>query len=125
MRVSSATRPSTSGTFRSARTSTRLPPTSASRTERGCRNLGGDGGRQRRRDLRNQVDEPARVAPLVVVPAEDLYQRPVRHRQLAVDDAPVRRVDDVGRDERYVGVLDDPLEAAGVRLRTIRVVDLL
>ena len=35
MRVSSATCPSSSGTFRSARTSTRLPATSASRTERG------------------------------------------------------------------------------------------
>ena len=35
MRVSSAIRPSSSGTFRSERTSTRLPPTSASRTDRG------------------------------------------------------------------------------------------
>ena len=37
MRVSSATRPSSSGTFRSARTSTVLSATSASRTERGTR----------------------------------------------------------------------------------------
>ena len=36
IRVSSATFPSSSGTFRSARTSTRLPATSASRTERGA-----------------------------------------------------------------------------------------
>ena len=35
IRVSSATRPSSRGTFRSARTSTRFPATSASRTERG------------------------------------------------------------------------------------------
>ena len=35
MRVSSATRPSSSGTLRSARTSTVFPATSASRTERG------------------------------------------------------------------------------------------
>src|SRR5215210_2686215 len=105
MRVSSATRPPSSGTFRSARTSTRTPATSAWRTERGTRTkpdrlagpaptnavgrpavpakpaqplgaapptrrLRGDGRRQRRADLRHQVDQAARVAPLVVVPAE-------------------------------------------------------
>ena len=41
IRVSSATRPSSSGTFRSARTSTRLPVTSASRTERARLNYAG------------------------------------------------------------------------------------
>ena len=61
-------------------------------------------GRQRRADLRHEVDEPARVAPLVVVPAEDLDHVPVHHRQLAVEDRRVRRVLDVGRDERLVGV---------------------
>ena len=39
MRVSSATSPSSSGTFRSERTSTTLPATSASRTDRGTRTL--------------------------------------------------------------------------------------
>ncbi len=64
MRVSSATRPSSSGTLRSARTSTRLPATSASRTERGFLiSLEQDS---------DEVDQPARVAPLVVVPAEHL-----------------------------------------------------
>src|SRR5581483_7677998 len=33
--------------------------------------LRGDGGRHRLRDLRDQIDETAAVAPLVVVPAED------------------------------------------------------
>jgi len=37
-------------------------------------------------ELADQVDEPARVAPLVVVPAEDLHRPPVHHRQLAVVD---------------------------------------
>ena len=49
-------------------------------------------GRKRRADLRHQVDEPARVAPLVVVPAEDLDHRSVHHRQVAVEDRRVRGV---------------------------------
>ena len=102
MRVSSATRPSSSGTFRSARTSTRCPATSASRTERGPTCLR-TADREEATTF-GQVDEPARVAPLVVVPAEDLHHRSVRHRQLAVEDARVRRVHDVGRDERIVRV---------------------
>src|SRR5256714_14696261 len=108
IRVSSATRPSSNGTLRSARTSTRLPSTSASRTDRGSftsRSRGYGLDRERLPDHRDQVDEPAAVAPLVVVPPEDLRQRLVRHRQLAVEDARVGRVDDVGRDERIFAEL--------------------
>ena len=58
----------------------------------------------------HQVDEPARVAPLVVVPAEDLHDVARHHRQAAVEDARVRRVLDVRRDELVVRVLEDPVE---------------
>ena len=64
-----------------------------------------------RGDLRHDVDEPAAVAPLVVVPAEHLRHRPVRHRQVAVDDARVRRVHDVGGNERIVRVAKDPRDS--------------
>ena len=52
--------------------------------------LCGDCRRDVGRDLRHDVDEPAAVAPLVVVPAEHLGHCSVRHRQIAVDDAGIR-----------------------------------
>jgi hypothetical protein len=52
--------------------------------------LRGDCRRDVGRDLRHDVDEPAAVAPLVVVPAEHLGHCSVRHRQVAVDDAGIR-----------------------------------
>src|SRR2546430_2592136 len=78
-------------------------------------NCRGDVGR----DLRNDIDEPAAVAPLVVVPAEHLGHAPVGHRQVAVENARVRRVDDVGRDEWIVRVAKNALERAGVSRSTI------
>src|SRR5437588_6545712 len=111
MRVSSATRPSSSGTLRSARTRTRLSATSASRADRGSLITSRDWrGRERLRHPLDEIDEPARVAPFVVVPAEDLDEPPVHHRQLAVERAGVRRADDVGGDERFVRELEEPLE---------------
>ena len=71
MRESSATAPSFSGTFRSARMNTRLPASARSATERQrrCRRrsqlLGDDA-----RELRHA----ARVAPLVVVPGDQLEE---------------------------------------------------
>src|SRR5688572_17731938 len=69
MRVSSVIFPSSSGTFRSARRKTRLPATSTSRTVflsiEWLEPLG--------HELR-QVGDPAGVAPLVVVPGDDLHQ---------------------------------------------------
>src|SRR4051794_36395349 len=95
MRESSATFPSSSGTLRSARTRTRLPATSASRTDLGRFTLRGDFRGKRRPDHRDQVDEPAAVAPLVVVPPEDLRHPALGHRELAVVNAAVRRLLDV------------------------------
>src|SRR5262249_10412949 len=119
MRVSSATSPSSSGTFRSARTSTLLPATSTSRTERGSFIP------RASQQLADEVDETARVAPLVVVPAEDLDHAPVDPRQVTVEDAGVRGVDDVSGDDRLVGVPENPGERPRVRLRLEQRVDLV
>ena len=62
--------------------------------------------------LADQVDQPARVSPLVVVPAEDLDARPVHHRELAVEDARERAAVDVRRDDGILRVLQDPGEVA-------------
>ena len=62
-----------SGTFRSARTSTRLPVDRAGRAT----------VRHHGPTLCDQVDQPARVAPLVVVPGDDLDQVAVHHRRAA------------------------------------------
>ena len=115
MRVSSATRPSSSGTFRSDADEDDLA-VDVGRL---------DGARQPHADAAwDEVDEPARVAPLVVVPAEDLREVAVRHRQLAVERARRRRMDDVGRDERLGRVLEVRRERPVARRRLERRVDL-
>ena len=76
-------------------------------------------------DLRDHVDKAAAVAPLVVVPAEYLGHAPVRHRQLAVDDARVLGVDDVRRDERVVRIAKDALERTSFGRGPIGVIDLV
>ena len=64
-------------------------------------------------DLLGQLDQPARVAPLVVVPGDHLHERAVGdHRELRVEHRRVGRLVDVGRDDRVVRVVDDPLVAA-------------
>ena len=68
----------------------------------------------------DEIDQATRVAPLVVVPAEDLGRPAVRHRQLAVEDARVRVADDVRRDERILGVLENAREGARLRRRSRR-----
>ena len=60
----------------------------------------------------DEVDDAVRVAPLVVVPGDDLDHRPVHHRgQLGVDDRGGRVPDDVRGDDRVLGVLEDALAA--------------
>src|SRR3954447_8816902 len=109
--VSSATSPPSSGTFRSARSRTRLPSTSASRTlalvsERDALVSGTD--RRRLQHLLRNVDAAIRVAPLVVVPGEELHECPVDHLGLlGVEDRGVRVGDDVRGDDRILGVLED------------------
>ena len=59
-----------------------------------------------------ELDEPVRVAPLVVVPGDDLHLGAVdHHRQRRVEDRRVRRPDDVGRDERLLAVAEDAQRA--------------
>src|SRR5690606_32163866 len=61
----------------------------------------------------DQVDDPVRVAPLVVVPGEDLDQVAAEHLGAAgVEDRGVRVSDHVGGDDVVLGVLDDPPERA-------------
>src|SRR5829696_4230570 len=63
-----------------------------------------------------QVDEPVRVSPLVVVPGDDLHAGGVDRRgQARVEDRRIRRLDDVGGDERLVAVLQDALEVGTAR----------
>ena len=128
----SRARPS-SGTLKSTRTSTRCPlATSRSRTRplaerriRGAR-VAASGDRRARQHPLGQVDDAVRVAPLVVVPGDDLHELAVdHHRQRRVEDRRVRRGDDVGRDDRVLVVLEDALEAARVGLLGERRVDLL
>src|SRR4030095_4828966 len=79
MRVSSAIRPSLSGTLKSTRTKARLPARSTSLME----SLGNAPLHQHA----DEVDTSARVAPLVVVPGQNLHE-------IAIHDFRVRRVDD-------------------------------
>src|SRR5256885_4024877 len=102
MRESSVTLPSSSGTLKSTRTRTRFPATSRSRIvslsmgRSGCFRpppSGGAGGasRELRGDEGQEVRAAAAVAPLVVVPGDDLDHRPAEHhRALAVDDRRAR-----------------------------------
>ena len=58
-----------------------------------------------------ELDEPGRIAPLVVVPGDDLDLRAVHdRRERRIEDRRVRRLDDVRRDERRLAVPEDPLE---------------
>src|SRR5690606_20057224 len=60
-----------------------------------------------------QVDETVGVAPLVVVPADDLHVLAVLdHGQGRVEGAGRRGVDDVGGDDRVLGVLEEALQLA-------------
>src|SRR4030042_12763 len=106
IRVSSRMAPfSSRGTLKSTRRKTRFPLTSRSVTKFMPASLGDELG---------QVDEPAGVAPLVVVPGDDLGQ-------VAVDDLGREQVDDpragvaheVHRDERLLGDAEDALGRGG------------
>src|ERR1051326_7249587 len=91
MRVSSSTRPSARGTLKSTRTKTRLPCRSRSRIDSVIARLKPRAALNALRDeLAQQVDAAVRVAPLVVVPGEDLHEVAVHHLR-------VRRVAGGGR----------------------------
>ena len=83
-------------------------------------------GRLAPREPLDQVDDPVRVAPLVVVPGDDLARS--RRRSAAVswrvEDRRVRVADDVGRDQRLLAVLEDARAAARAAAARMRGVDL-
>ena len=106
-RPSSVTFPSLIGTLRSDRTRTRRPWTPCLISSSRVRMLV-----ERVPDERGQVDQPVRVAPLVVVPADDLDLVADHLRQARVEDARRRVGDDVGADDRVLGVGQDALERA-------------
>ena len=90
--------PSSSGTLKSTRTSTRLPS-------------GPPGPRASSQQSLDEVRDAVGVAPLVVVPGDDLDHRPVHHRgQLRVDDRGGGVLDDVRGDDRVLGVLEQSLQ---------------
>src|SRR5919202_717013 len=60
----------------------------------------------------DQVHGAAGVAPLVVVPAEDLDRLAVGHGELRVEDAACRVADDVRTEQGGVDVLKDVLQFA-------------
>ena len=110
IRPSSVIVPSpSSGTFRSARTSTRLPAGHPAASD--GRRVPGPRS-ERRADERDQVDQAVGVAPLVVVPADDLDLVADDLGQAGVEDAGRRVGDDVGGDDRVLGVVQDALERA-------------
>src|SRR4029453_10521370 len=117
-RRSSVTLPSSRGTLKSFRTSTRLPATSAWSTVRSSIGL------ELLADQHGQVDKALGVAPLVVVPAEHLGQLAVALGQGRVEDAGGVVADDVTGAGRLARVADDPLQRP-VGGGAVGVVDLL
>src|SRR4249919_286874 len=112
-----------SGTLRSARSRTTRPATSRSSTRfisagvpfrtglPGC-GYGGQRSSEPPADERGEVDQPARVAPLVVIPADHLDLVAEGHGETGVERAGVRGADDVGGHDRVAGVVQVALERA-------------
>src|SRR5690606_9640565 len=120
MRLSSVISPSFNGTLKSTRTRTRLPFTSRSATPSLAP-----------MELLppvhvfDQVDDSQRVAPLVVVPGDDLDQVAIHHpRQGAVDDGGAGIAQEVAGHQRLVGDAQDALHGALCRPPE-RLIDLL
>src|SRR2546428_11727607 len=118
MRVASVMRPASRGTFRSARTKTRLPATSRSSSDRTrCPGLTEASAHQER-----DVAHPAREAPLVVVPGEDLAEGAVHDAgELGVEDRGGGRAVEARGDERLPAVEEDTRQRPGRRLPQGRV----
>src|SRR5438067_10656749 len=120
-RVSSPTAPPFSGTLKSTRTSTRFPATTRSRTLR-FRIATSGLPQTARAEERDQVGDPAAVAPLVVVPGHHLdHVTADRHRQRTVDDRRGRVALEVARHQRLLREGEDALEGTLGRLAQRRV----
>src|SRR5450759_589447 len=77
-----------------------------------------------RHDELDQVDDPVRVTPFVVVPGHDLHQVPHDHGRLSVEYRGVGAAYHVDGHDGVLGVGEDALHAPLVRRRFHRVVDL-
>src|SRR5262249_19689843 len=111
MRVSSPMTPLLSGTLKSTRMKTRCPCRSRSRIDSfmGVRlSLALQAPRDQ---LSQQVDAAVRVAPLVVVPRQDLEEIAFHHFGVGhVDDRGVRVAFEVDRYELVIGAGEDALQ---------------
>src|SRR4029077_6211810 len=115
MRRSSTMRPPSVGTLKSTRSSTLLPPTWMSSmpclaTVTGVLTASVAADSQPCRHVVRQIDHPAGVAPLVVVPGEHLDDALAdAHGRGKVDDRGVAVVEEVGRNQLLVGDREDAL----------------
>src|SRR5436190_757752 len=111
-RVSSVTLAPSIGTLRSTRTSTFEPVSSSGRSSRVLKPLTSAELGHRR----GGVDHAVREAPFVVVPADDPNELAFEHRGFkAVDGGALRRVNDVHRHDRLVGVDENALKTRRFR----------
>lgn len=64
----------------------------------------------------DEIEHLVGVADFVVIPADDLDEG-IRQRDagLGVEDGRARIAEEVGRDDRFIGVAEDPLELALAR----------
>src|SRR6476661_8125831 len=121
-RVSSVTLAPSIGTLRSTRTSTLLPVRSSGRSSSVLKRLTS----AKLAHSRGRVDHAVGEAPFIVVPADDANQFAFEHRRLeAVDGRARRRVHEVDRDHRLIGVIEDALEARCFRRCLEDLVDLV
>ena len=124
MRRSSVMAPSWTGTLKSARSSTRRPSSGGRSSRVGTPKAATDYLELGADDL-DEVDEAVRVAPLVVVPAHDLHEVAVGHRDRRIERARRRRADDVGADDRLLVVDEHLRQRAALGGRLERRVDLV
>src|SRR3954454_8591328 len=126
MRASSVTWPFFRGTLKSTRRTTGMPRSTFRSRSVFLPKVTPDAGTVVLEDLLRQLCDAVRVAPLVVVPGDDLHEPALdHHRQRGVEDRGVRRLDDVRRDDRVLVVLEDPGQVAAVGLLLEDAVDLL
>ena len=120
MRASSATRPSSSGHVQVGAHED-PPPRDVAEVRQVAASR-----RRARRPSAIRSATPARVAPLVVVPRDDLDQVPVRPSSGRASNSERAGVaDDVARDDRVLGVAEDALERRRSAAAAERRVDLV
>src|SRR5262245_55258620 len=114
MRVSSEIRPSFSGTLKSTRTKTRFPLRSRSRIDSFAMAIAAADRAELQAlfdELSQEIDAAVRIAPLVVVPREDLHEIAVHHLGVRhVDDRGVRVALEIDRHQLFFRAVEQSLE---------------